>query len=187
MLARPADIPRGAGWAFEVKWDGFRAVLDTRSESFKLWSRRGWNMTERAAELADFPARGVFDGELVAFDEETRPSWPMLCDRVLHRRSETPVMFVVFDVLELDGQPTGGLPYVERRRILEDAKLIGPAWFTPDAFDDGPGLFAAVVKAELEGVVAKKLTDPYKPGERGWVKTKNRGYWRFDQERRAYR
>ena len=53
----------------------------------------------------------------------------------------------------------------------------------PTSTTNGPALFAAVVEAELEGIVAKRLTDPYRPGERGWLKAKNRSYWRFQQER----
>lgn len=169
MLAKAGELPRERGYAFEVKWDGFRAILDTR-DGYRLFSRRAWNMTDRVPELADFPARGIFDGELIAFDDETRPSFPLLCDRVLHRRSTAPLMLAFFDVLELEGEPTRHLPYSERRRLLEEADLGGRAWFTPETFEDGPGLFAAVVQAELEGVVAKRLRDPYRPGGRGWLR-----------------
>lgn len=75
------------------------------------------------------------------------------------------------------------LPFDERRGILDGLKLAGDGWFTPDAFDDGAALFAAVVEAGLEGIVAKRKTDPYRPGERRWVKIKNRAYWRFVNER----
>jgi ATP-dependent DNA ligase len=61
--------------------------------------------------------------------------------------------------------------------------LRGPAWFAPETFDDGPALFAAVVEAELECIVAKRVDQTYQPGERSWVKIKNRAYWRFGQER----
>ena len=184
MLARSGSFPLGSGYGFEVKWDGFRALVDSRN-GITIRSRRGWDMTDMVPEIQGFPARGIFDGELIAFDNEGRPSFPVLCDRVLHRRSTAPLMYAIFDVLELEGRATAPLPYRERRGILEALDLGGGGWFTPDVYDDGPALFAAVVEAGLEGIVAKRLTDPYKPGERGWVKIKNRAYWRFAQERDA--
>jgi bifunctional non-homologous end joining protein LigD len=76
------------------------------------------------------------------------------------------------------------LPYSERRRALEDLKLDAPKWRTPEAFDDGEALWAAVCEHELEGVVAKRRSGRYVPGARGsWVKTKNREYWRYEMER----
>jgi ATP-dependent DNA ligase len=74
-------------------------------------------------------------------------------------------------------------PYFERRRILEDLALDGPRWRTPEAFEDGEALCEAVCEHELEGVVAKRLHEPYLPGQRGWVKVKNRAYWRWELER----
>jgi bifunctional non-homologous end joining protein LigD len=75
------------------------------------------------------------------------------------------------------------LPYSERRRVLEDLKLDAPQWRTPDAFDDGAALWAAVCEHELEGVVAKRRSGRYVPGGRAWIKTKIREYWRYEMER----
>jgi ATP-dependent DNA ligase len=61
--------------------------------------------------------------------------------------------------------------------------LAGSQWRVPDAFDDGSALWTAVCEHELEGPVAKRLDEPYLPGERGWVKVKNRAYWRYELER----
>jgi ATP-dependent DNA ligase len=83
-----------------------------------LLSRRGWNMTERVPELATFPARGIFDGELVAYDEETRPSFRSSPTVFCTAGRRPGVMFAVFDVLEIDGERTMRLPYSERRRLL---------------------------------------------------------------------
>jgi bifunctional non-homologous end joining protein LigD len=74
------------------------------------------------------------------------------------------------------------LPYRERRALLEALDLNGPAWRTPEAFDDGEALLEATGTLGLEGVVAKKRSERYRPGERGWIKTKHRSYWRFRQE-----
>jgi bifunctional non-homologous end joining protein LigD len=88
----------------------------------------------------------------------------------------------VFDVLELNGQPTTHLPYRERRRLIESLGLHGPHWQTSAVFDDGEALLAVAHDRGLEGVVAKRLRGAYRPGERGWVKIKNRDYWRYPFE-----
>lgn len=71
--------------------------------------------------------------------------------------------------------------------MLDELDLEGAAWTTPETFDDGPALFEATLGLGLEGIVAKRLDQPYKPGERGWTKTKHRSYWRFGQERELAR
>jgi bifunctional non-homologous end joining protein LigD len=91
--------------------------------------------------------------------------------------------FIAFDVLRLDGRNVTREPHVERRKLLEALRLNGPHWRTPEAFDDGEALWEAVCEHELEGVVAKRRAGRYTPGERGWIKTKNRAYWRYEMER----
>jgi ATP-dependent DNA ligase len=83
---------------------------------------------------------------------------------------------VQFDVLSVDGEPVVSRPYSERRRILEELQLNDARWRTPQAFDDGEALWAAVCEHELEGVVAKRRSGRYVSGGRGWIKTKNRDY-----------
>ena len=73
-------------------------------------------------------------------------------------------------------------PYSERRALLEALELGQGPWFVTDSFDDGEARFAAVCERELEGVVCKPLASRYVPGERGWLKVKNRAYWRYAQE-----
>ena len=75
------------------------------------------------------------------------------------------------------------LPYTKRRELLEQLNLNGAHWRTPEVFDDGEALWEAVCKHELEGVVAKPRRSRYVSGERGWVKIKNRDYWRYEMER----
>jgi bifunctional non-homologous end joining protein LigD len=75
MLARSGQIPTRGDWAYEIKWDGFRALVSTEGR-FRIRSRRGWDMTDLIHELATFPVYGTFDGELVAFDENGSPDFP---------------------------------------------------------------------------------------------------------------
>ncbi len=136
-------------------------------------------------ELATFPLFGTFDGELVAFDAAGAPDFPLVCERMLMKRRGIAVTYVVFDVLSLDGHSLMNAPYTERRRQLEALKLNGIHWQTPETFDDGHALFEAVCTHELEGIVTKHKSGRYRPGYRGWVKVKNRDYWRYEMERES--
>jgi bifunctional non-homologous end joining protein LigD len=131
-------------------------------------------------ELARDDVNGVFDGELVAFREGV-PYFPLVTARMLHRHREIPMAFALFDVLALDGRPTTSLPYAKRRELLGDARprrrLPVPAASLLRRALRGD------VRAGARGVVAKRRDSLYRPGERGWVKVKNRAYWRFKDER----
>jgi bifunctional non-homologous end joining protein LigD len=183
MLARAGPIPRGRSWTFEPKLDGFRCLVCTHA-GFRAWSRRGWNMTPLLPELeAALPADVQLDGELVALDTEGRPDFHRLAARMRHGRPGIAVTLFVFDVLAVEGLPVTASPYAERRALLEALDLEGPRVRLVATFEDGAALFAAVCERGLEGVVAKRERDPYRPGERQWVKTKNRATVRFAEER----
>jgi bifunctional non-homologous end joining protein LigD len=137
---------------------------------------------EHVGFLAHLPVRAVLDGELVSLDDEGQPL-PAVCECVLMRHRSRPLTFMVFDVLSVEGEPVVSQPYSERRRIFEELRLDAPHWKTPEAFDDGEALWAAVCEHELEGVVAKRRSGRYVSGGRGWIKTKNRDYWRYEMER----
>ena len=83
MLSRPGPLPSGSGWSFELKWDGFRALVSTE-DGLRVRSRRGWNMTELIPELRGLAAGLVLDGELVAW-KRSQPYFPHICRRVLNR------------------------------------------------------------------------------------------------------
>jgi bifunctional non-homologous end joining protein LigD len=179
MLARSGPLPTSGDYAYELKWDGFLAIVSTEGE-LRVRSRRGWDMTEHVGFLSDLPVRAVLDGELVALDDEGKPDFPELCECMLLRRRSTPLTFMAFDVLSVAGEPVVSQPYSERRRIIEDLGLDAAQWKTPEAFDDGEAPWTAVCEHELEGVVAKRRSGRYVPGGCGsWVKTKNRDYWRY--------
>ena len=183
MLSRPGPLPSGSGWSFELKWDGFRAIVSTE-DGLRVRSRRGWNMTPVLPELRGLPSGLVLDGELVAWIGGA-PYFPHVCRRVLNRDMSVPLTFVVFDVLHRDGVDLTTQPYAERRRELEELQLDGSAWTTSETFDDGRALFTAVCELGFEGVVAKNHSSLYRPNDRGWVKVKNPNYWRRDAEREA--
>jgi bifunctional non-homologous end joining protein LigD len=124
----------------------------------------------------------VLDDELVAFGADGRPDFERVCECMLQRHGEIPLTFLAFDVLSVEGCDVTQEPYSERRRILETLALDDRRWRVPEAFD-GPALWDAICEHELEGVVAKRLHERYFPGERAWVKVKNRTYWRYELER----
>jgi bifunctional non-homologous end joining protein LigD len=185
MLARGGKIPVGDGWSFEPKLDGFRAIVSTIG-GVSIRSRRGWDMTPLLPEAKRLPADLLLDAELVALRPDGRPDYPLLSHRVLHGDTTIVTRLMVFDVLGVIGVSTMPQPYRERRVILESLEL-GDWVETVPAFDDGEALFETVQDFGLEGIVAKRLRDPYRPGVRGWIKVKNRAYWRYPEEVEAVR
>src|SRR6187397_907079 len=109
-------LPSGEGWAFELKWDGFRALVSTE-DGLRVRSRRGWNMTELLPELRGLPAGVVLDGELVAW-RDGDPYFPDVCARVLNRDASIPITFVAYDVLRMDGKNMMDASFEERRTAL---------------------------------------------------------------------
>jgi len=190
MRARVGDLPGDEpAWAFEIKWDGIRALAYASGGRVRLETRTGRDVTERYPELRRLArALGsrevVLDGEIVAFDRAGRPDFGLLQRRmhlgsesaVRRRARDTPVALMVFDALHLDGRSLLDLPYTERRERLEALALEGESWRTP-AYHTGDG--AALLEASraqgLEGIVAKRLDSRYDPGRRSgaWLKIKN--------------
>jgi bifunctional non-homologous end joining protein LigD len=112
------------------------------------------------------------------------PYFPDVCSRLLNGDRSIQLVYMVFDLLAVDGRRTMALPYSERRRLLEQVGLPSDVAVVSDRFDDGPALWEVVCERGLEGVVAKRLDGRYLPGERVWVKTKNREtWWRYELER----
>ena len=123
MLSRPGPLPTGPAWSFELKWDGFRALVSTE-DGLRVRSRRGWNMTPVIPELRGLPSGLVLDGELVAW-RESEPYFPLVCRRVLNRDMSVPLTFVIFDLLRQKGVDLTTRPYSERRRSAAHAARGG--------------------------------------------------------------
>jgi bifunctional non-homologous end joining protein LigD len=113
MLTRPAELPRGSADAFEVKWDGFRAIVST-VDRLIVRSRRGWDMTHAVRELERLPAGLILDGELIALGDDGLPSFPRLAERVLHGRDGIPRPQPEHDHRPLHPRGAGSVP--RRRR-----------------------------------------------------------------------
>jgi bifunctional non-homologous end joining protein LigD len=192
MLASPgakAALPDAAEWAVEMKWDGVRALAFIEAGKLKLMSRTSKDITTTYPELAGMAnATGhkqvLLDGEIVAFTD-ARPDFEALQPR-MHVSSAaqasrlaqtTPVTYLAFDVLQLDGRPLTGVPYADRRDILTSLVPNGAWWLCPPSFpgEDLDAVLAASSANGLEGVVAKRLDSRYQPGARSssWLKIKN--------------
>jgi bifunctional non-homologous end joining protein LigD len=108
-------------------------------------------MAPLVPELSALPVSGTFDGELVAFGDDGSPDFPLLCARMLMRRSGIVVTYVVFDLLSLNGLDLTGAPYSQRRARLEALNVNGVFWQTPETFEDGHALFEAVLRTRARG------------------------------------
>jgi bifunctional non-homologous end joining protein LigD len=190
MLASAGRLPTDEEeWGFEIKWDGVRAIVYWQPKQLRIESR---NLNDVSARYPELRALGgelgsreaVLDGEIVAFDGQGRPSFERLQQRmhssspsVIRRlASEVPVSYMIFDLLYLEGHTTMALPYRERRALLEGLRLKGATWQTPIYHaGEGRDLLAAAAEQRLEGILAKRLDSPYRPGKRTgeWLKIKN--------------
>ncbi len=191
MLAtNERSLPPGDGWAYELKWDGVRALAYIDGAEVRISARKGTDTTPRYPELAALgEALGgraaILDGEVVAFDEHGNPEFGLLQrrmnasdpGRIRARVLDTPVTYVAFDLLWIDDGSLCPEPYERRRELLAELEFDGPSWRAPSHhLGDGTAFFAAVKERGLEGVVAKRLGSTYRPGRRSseWVKVQNR-------------
>jgi bifunctional non-homologous end joining protein LigD len=195
MLAEPGRAPFDrADWSFEVKWDGVRALAfirrDGPAQEIALYGRSLRRLNPQFPEIVDALASldvdsAVLDGEIFAPDEDGRPSFNRLQQR-LHldaAAGERPaigdvlVAYALFDCVYLDGRELRHRPFAERRAALESIGLPGAGLVKADAIPErGIALFEAARSHGFEGIVAKKLSSPYRPGTRSadWIKVKIR-------------
>jgi bifunctional non-homologous end joining protein LigD len=176
MLATAVPaLPVGPDWQFEPKWDGFRAIATLASGAVFLQSRNGSDLTTRFPEVAVVLSQAakrsdaVLDGEICALDAEGRSRFEML------QAGTGKLVYVAFDLLELEGRSLHAQPLATRRQQLE-ALLSPPVSrvIVSPAFDDGEALLEAAREHGLEGVVAKRTTSTYQQGRRSadWRKVK---------------
>ena len=194
MLATAGRLPfDDTGWAYEMKWDGIRAISHIEAGRLRLMSRTGRDITSTYPELAGLAeaagqagaSSAVLDGEIVALGPRGWPSFEAIQQRmnvttaseVRILAGQVPVTYLAFDLLGLNGHAVLDLPYGERRALLDDLNLNGRHWQTPPSFTDeaGADVLAMSRQQHMEGVVAKRLASRYEPGRRSasWIKVKN--------------
>jgi bifunctional non-homologous end joining protein LigD len=191
MMATNGTMPRDeSAWAFEIKWDGVRAMTYISGGQLHMESRNLRDITPRYPELWPLVEQlngrdAILDGEVVAFDETGRPNFGTLQNRmhlanpveVQQRMVDVPVLYMLFDVLWFDGTSTTALPYTARREVLDGLELSGQSWrVSATQVGGGTALRDAAQSQGLEGVVAKKLDSTYEAGRRSrnWLKLKLR-------------
>jgi bifunctional non-homologous end joining protein LigD len=202
MLAtRGTHVPAGEEWQHEVKWDGMRVLVDVRRGQTRIFSRNENDVTVSFPELVGMPVDDVLlDGEVVAFADGL-PSFAALAERMHVSRADRaqrlaeriPTTLLVFDVLRTSAGELIHQPLSARRRLLEDLDLNHDRWQTPPVYDDGSMLFDATYQQALEGVVSKRRSSTYRPGQRSkdWLKFAHRrresyvvGGWRLETDSR---
>jgi bifunctional non-homologous end joining protein LigD len=186
MLAGATGMPPDPrGWVFEPKWDGVRGIGRFWSGRCTITSRLGNDVTAAYPELAALAVGDhavVLDGEIVAFDDRGRPSFERLQSRMHVRNpsralmARVPVLYVVFDLLWLDGRLLTGEPLVERRRQLESLQLKGGNWQTSSLLPGVPDdkMLQTCRDVGLEGYLGKLGSSVYSAGKRSkaWTKVK---------------
>ncbi len=174
-------------WLFEIKWDGYRAVAFIEDNRVRLASRSQNDLTAQFPELSSLPQfvkaqRAILDGEIVALDDEGRPSFSLMQQRTgfqagkrrLQRREGVPVIYYAFDLLYLDGLDLRRVALEQRKQLLQDrVENSEVIHFSDHHAEQGLALFEAAKQRGLEGIVAKKRSSAYEEGRsRDWLKIK---------------
>jgi len=178
MAARIVDkLPEGSGWMYEVKFDGYRALLLKNNDRVWIRSRNDKDLTATYPSVAAAGRRlnadqAVLDGEIVAVDADGHPSFQALQHRSAHPRHT--IVFYAFDLLHLSGQDLTGRTLDERREQLPGVLNDSGVLLSIELPGTSQQVIAAVRNLGLEGVIAKRRRSPYTPGDRNtaWVKLK---------------
>ena len=189
MMASLTDKPFShSAWLFEPKLDGIRAIALVREGAVKLLSRRGLDASRQYPSLAEVLARQperdmVLDGEIVALDDEARPSFQRLQQRlnltraadIRRAEAQVPVLYYVFDLLHLQGHDLRNVPLEQRKALLASVLVPSEQVRLLEHFEEhGEAAYEAAVAHGLEGVVAKHRDSIYESGRRSrnWLKVK---------------
>ncbi len=178
MLCKVADKPfDDREWAFEIKWDGYRAIADLSKDAIRLYSRNGIDFSEKFKKIVNSlklqEHQMVLDGEIVAYDDAGKPNFQWL-----QRIGDNPnlvLSYQVFDILWLNGHSTEKLSYLQRKELLKDALVENEIIkFSDHILENGITFFQAAKDMGLEGIIAKKTDSIYKENVRSseWLKIK---------------
>jgi len=189
MLATLVDEPfDNDDWLFEIKWDGYRAIAFIEGDSLRLVSRNQNDLTRAYPELQEIPqhiraSTAILDGEIVALDEQGRPSFSLMQQRtgvgeggrrIRRTRDDIPVVYYVFDLLYLDGYNLTRTDLEQRKQLLASILAPNPRLrFSDHYLGRGIDLFNAAAERGLEGIVAKQRRSCYLPKRsQEWLKIK---------------
>lgn len=188
MLATSVDQPfDNPAWLFEIKWDGYRAVTFIENGAARMVSRNQNDLTAQFPELGDLPKfvkarRAILDGEIVALDDQGRPSFSLMQQRTGFQpgkprrpgREGVPVVYYVFDLLYLDGYDLRRVALEKRKELLQwILKTADIVRFSDHYPEKGRDLFQVAEQRGLEGILAKKRDSIYhEERSRDWLKIK---------------
>jgi len=176
------QVVSGENWIHQVKWDGIRGISYIDNHSLKILTRRGQDKTELFPELQVLTRlvkgqQAILDGEMVVFNEESRPVFNYILARVRsgqkslpYYQQKYPVNYIVFDILYWNGRDLRNLEYKERRALLKAVLPPAPNIAVTDDFADGKLLLKLLQTKQWEGIVSKQLDSPYRAG-------KQHGFW----------
>src|SRR5690606_17457101 len=177
MLCKVSEKPfDGEEWAFEIKWDGYRAIADLRNDKTQLYSRNGLDFSRKfskifnALKLQSYEM--VLDGEIVAYDSSGKPSFNRIQNLDDDQQA---VVFQVFDLLWLNGHSTQELTYLQRKELLSEALVANEVIQYHDfVLENGKAFFKEAQNLGLEGIIAKKIDSYYTSNVRSseWLKIK---------------
>ena len=178
MLCKTTDKAfDDAAWAFEIKWDGYRAIADLRRDDVRLYSRNGLDFSQKFKKVTNAlklqEHEMILDGELVAYDDKGKPNFQWL--QRIGDHSDLALIYQVFDLLWLNGHSTENLTYLQRKELLKDALVQNEIiQFSDHILKDGKAFFQAANDLGLEGIVAKKTDSVYRENIRSseWLKIK---------------
>lgn len=180
MLATKVEAPFSrAGWLFEPKWDGYRAICFLRDGQLRFTSRNQRDLTKRFPELQIIAksikaSTAVIDGEIVALDENGVQCF----EQLQNHTADCAILYFAFDLVFVDGENLTDVPLIERKARLKQIlpkRLTGRLRFTDHVIERGLDLFAALEAQQLEGMVAKRADSLYVPGRsKDWLKVKTR-------------
>lgn len=186
--AMPAPDAMPGGSRYEPKWDGFRAVIDRRGDTVRIWSRQGKDLAGMLPDLASAAAEQLPDGVLVDGEavvwSDGRLDFEALLRRMSNRGQqlrrlvrERPASFAAFDVLAVAGRDTTGLRWCDRRALLDE---LASDWTPPlnlspvtDDVDEAQTWFEQFPASGIEGIVVKGADQRYEGGQRVWIKVKH--------------
>ncbi|NLU52229.1 MAG: ATP-dependent DNA ligase [Clostridiaceae bacterium] len=180
-------VPEGNEYIHQVKWDGIRGLCYLEDGRIRVFTKKGKERTEFYPELLELPSlvnakSACFDGELIILNEELRPSFQLSLIRervndprkVEYYAKRYPVMYIVFDLLSLNGKLLTEKPLKKRSELLREHLKNGISIAITDDFTNGDELYSLMKKKQWEGVVSKNINSLYLPGKnhKAWFKTK---------------
>jgi len=179
QLATLVDhVPSGSNWLHEIKYDGYRTLIAVGGGKAKAYTRTGLDWSDRFAPIvkaaAQLEGSALIDGEVVALDQDGRPSFQAL--QASLKEGSGNLAYFAFDLLTLDGEDLTGLPNLDRKERLKGLLIDAPEAirFSDHVLGNGEKLFDSLCKQGLEGVVSKRADAHYRVDKRtqSWLKVK---------------